>query len=56
MTEVYKNLTDIKDKLLVLYSGEAFDMFQQIVPICRRCKQVAVGTLNCTLCSKSILC
>lgn len=54
--EVYKRLTDISDRLVELYTGEAFEMFQQIVPICKNCKKVAVGCFDCTLCSKAILC
>lgn len=31
-------------------------MFQQIVPRCKECKEVAIGTINCPACNKSILC
>lgn len=49
-------MIDLQGKLLELYSGESFELFQRIVPVCTRCDLVAVGTLNCTLCSNALLC
>jgi hypothetical protein len=54
--EVFKGMIDLQGKLLELYYGDSFELFQRIVPVCTRCDLVAVGTLNCTLCSNELLC
>ena len=53
---VYQTLEDIRGQLIQCYSGEDHEMFKQIVPCCKQCKEVAIGTINCSICSKSILC
>lgn len=54
--QVYNSLDDIQDKLVDLYIGCSPEFFKQIVPTCSLCNLVAVGTYNCGVCAKELLC
>lgn len=56
MTQVYNSLNDIQDKLVDLYAGSSPEFFKRIVPTCSICNKVAVGTFNCGVCAKELIC